>query len=131
MISFSMLTLTGIIYALTAARFSRTVSSLLRPEDRFVRWGGDEFLIFFHGIDLERLRMITDRLRTAINSSFIEKKEGNISITASMGTAVVEDKDALEDVVQKVDSLLYLSKLQGGNGKPHCPMAGSAVKNKT
>ncbi len=95
--------------------FSRTVSGLLRPEDRFVRWGGDEFLIFFHGIDLEKLRMITDRLRTAINSSFIEKKEGNISITASMGAAVVEDKDALEDVVRRVDSLLYLSKLQGKN----------------
>lgn len=93
--------------------FCRAVSSLLRPEDRFTRWSGDEFLIFFHDVDYKKLHVIADRLKIAINSSFIEKNGENISITASMGIAVAEDGDVLEDVVRKVDSLLYISKLQG------------------
>jgi len=95
--------------------FTRTVASLLRPEDRFIRWGGDEFLIFWHDVDEKKLRIVADRLKTAVNSSFLDKKEGKIAITVSMGAAVVEREESLEDVVRKVDSLLYLSKFQGKN----------------
>lgn len=95
--------------------FTRTVAGLLRPEDRFIRWGGDEFLIFWHDVDEKKLRIVADRLKTAVNSSFLDKKEGKIAITVSMGAAVVEREESLEDVVRKVDSLLYLSKFQGKN----------------
>ncbi len=41
----------------------------------------------------------SERLEAAMNGSFIEKKDGNTSATASMGAAIVEGGDLLENVV--------------------------------
>lgn len=96
---------------------SQTTANLLRHFDTFVRWGGDEFLILClpNVATQEGLQILTERIKTFVESSFFTVGDKQISVTVSIGATFVTTDDTLEAVVERADSLMYSSKTNGGS----------------
>ena len=93
-----------------------TTGKVLRHMDTFIRWGGDEFLIFLPDVSTrEELCNVAERIRSLVESSFIMVEDKKISVTVSLGVTFVQSNDTLEQLVERVDALMYKSKEQGGN----------------
>lgn len=88
----------------------------LRNTDICGRWGGEEFIVLLQGVNLKSISYIAEKLRAMIASSVITTNEGaQVSITASIGAAVVRDTDSMTSIVERADQLMYQSKQNGRN----------------
>lgn len=86
------------------------VGKELRKADRFIRWGGDEFVILLPNCDKQQAIPLAYRLREQIrNYTFF-----NIGhITCSFGIAEYEESDGSESLLNKSDEFLYRAKAAG------------------
>lgn len=91
----------------------------LRQCDIFGRYGGEEFIFFFSGADLQQGYAAAERIRTAIQQAPVPISEGRmVPITVSMGVAVIlpewystEHTGALmQHITTNADSALYEAK---------------------
>jgi diguanylate cyclase (GGDEF)-like protein len=87
----------------------------LRDNDIIGRYGGEEFVIFLPGSDLEAARSVADRLRHQIAQLRIETERGALSVTVSIGVAHYFDGLTLDTLLQHADEALYRAKGQGRN----------------
>ena len=85
---------------------------LLREDECFARWGGEEFLVVLPGVDAQGLALIAERLRVAIADSPVGPPG---KVTASFGASMIRPADHLRDVLMRVDQALYEAKARGGN----------------
>jgi diguanylate cyclase (GGDEF)-like protein len=89
------------------------IQARLRPGDRLARFGGEEFVILVPDDDENRVRLIAERLRSAIARTPIAT---GIAITASFGIAVRQRDDASwGDLIARADQCLYAAKRMGRN----------------
>ena len=88
------------------------VTSNIRDVDLFARWGGDEFVIIFPELTQQQAHQTSEKLRILISKHKITK---NISATCSFGVAQYQEGDSINDLFQRVDKQLYISKQQGRN----------------
>ena len=97
---------------LVANRFQK----LLRPDDTFIRIGGDEFaLIVSDKIQEDALISLAQRIITSACKTFILQSH-QIDIGASVGIAIVNDSYSnLDDLYRHADLALYASKSHGGS----------------
>ena len=94
----------------------RTTGKVLRQMDAFIRWGGDEFLIFLPDVSTrEELCNVAERIRSLVENSFIMVEDKKVSVTVSLGATFARGDETLEKLVERVDGLMYKSKEQGGN----------------
>ncbi len=91
--------------------FSIVIMTELRASDRFVRWGGEEFVIFCPGNNLKRTYMLAERLRQKVELH--PWLHGDV-LTVSMGVTQMKDETAL-DMITRADDLLYRAKHEGRN----------------
>ncbi len=78
------------------------------------RFGGEEFIIFFVDTDKDKAIRIAEDLRKSIKSKEIVLRRKSSRITISLGVVgCPEDGFELEDLMRKVDSLLYQAKRTG------------------
>ena len=89
---------------------SQRCSKRLRNDDIFVRWGGEEFIVFVCGVDGRVATKIAENLRRSIRSQYIEPVG---IITASFGVTEIRDGDTAEIFLQRVDKALYMAKSAG------------------
>jgi diguanylate cyclase (GGDEF)-like protein len=87
---------------------------VLRPNDRVVRYGGDEFIAFCpdvtNALSTER---VAARLLKAIEMPF-EFGDDRLRISASVGVALTEERCARPDeVLRDADVAMYRAKAQG------------------
>ena len=96
-----------------AARISQQV----RSYDAVGRYGGEEFLIVLPGCDRTEIERSADRIRFAIGNEPIVTATAELSVTASIGAALLApDGFASENqVLQEVDRALYQAKNNGRN----------------
>lgn len=78
------------------------------------RYGGEEFLILCPGTDLDHAVKRAERVRRAIQNARLVAKH-DISVTASLGVAVVDAEDTQQSVLQRADQALYDAKRSGRN----------------
>ncbi|NVK72270.1 MAG: GGDEF domain-containing protein [Oceanospirillaceae bacterium] len=97
------------------------LSSLLtesfRATDIICRWGGEEFCILMKGVDENNfLSRLTDLLESVGRTNF-SFQEMDISITVSVGTALLSGftLDSIDELVVATDKALYISKESGRN----------------
>jgi two-component system cell cycle response regulator len=87
----------------------------LREDDIVVRNGGEEFLLVMPGTDLNAAAAGSERVRRGIESADWSGVARGLTVTASIGVAVVHDPAALHATVALADQRLYEAKRLGRN----------------
>ncbi|MBN2853196.1 MAG: GGDEF domain-containing protein [Clostridia bacterium] len=86
-----------------------------RSNDLIGRWGGEEFLGIFSGIDLKSLKLLSEKIRILVEKSSISKDENALHVTISIGATMVDKYEHRAIAVDRADKLLYKSKNEGRN----------------
>ncbi|GBE00378.1 response regulator PleD [bacterium BMS3Abin07] len=104
------------------AQFGKLLLKSIRPHDRPVRIGGEEFLIITPKVDYESLKNLAERLRVSIENHVFEDRFGKSSynsISASIGALLIENiKGRVGDpeyYLDLVDRNLFEAKRKGRN----------------
>lgn len=97
-------------------RIVQVAGSVIRPPDIFGRYGGEEFVIGLVECDLEGAQPIAERIRLAIERSALTWEGQMISVTVSIGIAVLTpDIESAETLIGRADRALYEAKACGRN----------------
>jgi diguanylate cyclase (GGDEF)-like protein len=91
------------------------LTETLPPGDAAGRWGGEEFLVVALDVNLVELEALAERCRDVIASSRIPVDGKRVSLTVSVGAALLKKDEAADAAVKRADELLYVAKCQGGN----------------
>lgn len=86
--------------------------AVLRKDDLFARWGGEEFLIVVQGAENKDLHRIAENLRITLSAEPIQSVG---QVTASFGVTRLYPTDSIESLLQRVDEAMYSAKCQGRN----------------
>ncbi len=93
-----------------------TLKHNLREIDFVGRWGGDEFLAILHDVTSSAaVRAICEKLRTMVQFSRLDLADESLTVTVSVGAALLLPDDTPESIVHRADALMYQSKQAGGN----------------
>lgn len=94
---------------------AKTITGACRPFDIFGRWGGEEFLGVIPNINAKDLYDISERIRVLVENSFIYIDEEKVSVTISLGAAIIKEKESVHQLIDRTDAYLYKSKKTGRN----------------
>ncbi|MGV3524576.1 MAG: diguanylate cyclase [Candidatus Sericytochromatia bacterium] len=84
--------------------------------DMAARYGGEEFAIIMPETDLSGAMQVAERVRQAVEASFVYHEGHRLTMTISLGCAVFpEQAETKETLIQHADTALYESKHQGRN----------------
>lgn len=90
----------------------KKIKTIIRSEDVFARWGGDEFILLLPNTNLDNATFISERIRYEIETLEINKAYG---VTASIGCSQWKPKEYIESWFLRTDQALYDSKNSGKN----------------
>jgi len=97
---------------LVLQHISGLVLKNIRTTDRLFRWGGEEFVIILYETNLENARNVAEKIRNIIeNEDFGNENK----ITISVGVGEYKADENADQVVSRLDKILYQAKLQGRN----------------
>ncbi|MFQ5936273.1 MAG: GGDEF domain-containing protein [Acidiferrobacterales bacterium] len=103
---------------------ARLVRKMLRTADVFARYGGEEFALLMRDIDEAGALVLAQRIRQQVKQHSFEVKGSSISLTVSLGISALSDEmESADDLIQLADKYLYKAKRAGRN----C-IGGRAVK---
>lgn len=112
-------------------KVSKTINdALLRPMDKLVRIGGEEFLVILPNTDVDGAKAVTERLlRTVYDLNIPHAASEYERVTLSAGLAVkhADDNKTIDYVMLEADKNLYVAKTSGRN-QLVAPTAVSAGK---
>lgn len=92
------------------------VTRYLENEDLIYRYGGEEFIIYFHEKTEEEAYKIVENIRKGISNVLIEDERNVATVTASFGIYEYNNKDKdIATIIKKADQALYCSKETGRN----------------
>ncbi|WP_039916881.1 GGDEF domain-containing protein [Cellvibrio mixtus] len=86
-----------------------------RTTDRFIRWGGEEFILFCENTNAQQALVIAEKIRAAIEAMSVVHHEDIISVTVSMGLGVAVAQENFDDLFHRTDQALYRAKHMGRN----------------
>lgn len=89
---------------------------VLRGQDRFGRWGGEEWLLVMPGTGVAEMPAVFERLRERFAATAAAGVEGRHGCTFSMGAAALSEQTAtLDALIAACDEQLYAAKADGRN----------------
>lgn len=91
------------------------VAAVVRREELFARWGGEEFAIVLPETTLDGAALFGERIRDIIENASFEYDEESLRVTISVGATAVTEGDSLETLVERADALLGRAKQSGRN----------------
>jgi two-component system cell cycle response regulator len=93
------------------------VRKILRSNDIFIRYGGEEFLIILEDLKLKDTIKIAEKIRKSIAEHKIKiNEEKTLNVTVSIGISEVRKEDkSLFDAIKRADEKLYSAKRSGKN----------------
>jgi diguanylate cyclase (GGDEF)-like protein len=96
---------------------AQNVARVLHPDDRLVRYGGDEFIVILPRQTKEEALLKVSQMKKAISAtSFLQKEGINAHLTASFGLASFpEDARDKRELLAEADRCLFQSKSSGKN----------------
>jgi diguanylate cyclase (GGDEF)-like protein len=88
----------------------------LRRVDVIGRYGGDEFVAVLPETGLSAACQVAERLRKSIAERVLDTKAGRVTVTVSLGVAVLDDEHlTAETLLDCADKALYVAKKNGRN----------------
>lgn len=93
---------------------SATLKSIIRENDYFCRWGGEEFLILVHGNNQD-CETVAERVRADIAEMVFEEASSSFSVTATLGISEYQKGIKIRTLVDMADQKLYYGKTHGKN----------------
>ena len=85
-------------------------------EDAFIgRYGGEEFVLIFSGLDKSTVINKLNNLRKKVASLPFTFKNNRVSITLSIGITLIEKDDNVHSAFERADTALYQAKKDGKN----------------
>lgn len=97
----------------------KTVANTLKSEcgDSCLasRWGGEEFLLIFTGVNGDDAFVILERLRSLIQKETIKAGEQEINVTKTFGLTEYDFNGDMDKTIKEADEKLYLGKTGGRN----------------
>jgi len=103
------------------------LGSMKRSYDYAGRWGGEEFLLLLPQCSEQDLRVIAERIRTAVAQLQIESGAQSFSLTVSIGIYFSATPQTLDAMLQQVDRAMYAAKAAGRN----CFKSAAATEQST
>ena len=96
------------------------IQDCLRTSDVISRYGGDEFVVLLPQTTAEKALEAGGRIRIAVQNSSFDVEGSQVNSTVSIGIASFPD-DAINinELLEKADASLYLSKQEGKNQVKH------------
>jgi diguanylate cyclase (GGDEF)-like protein len=92
------------------------IEGALRPGDTVARFGGDEFAVLAEDVGNERgATRVAERIAEDLSRPFILREREHF-VSASIGIAIGEGKEAPEALIRDADSALYRAKERGRGG---------------
>lgn len=88
---------------------------ILRNNDYFGRYGGEEFVVFLPNTNIEDTIEIADRIRIAISNIDFIYDNKKVNVTASFGVNSFDPELNVNEVFEIADKRLYKSKDNGKN----------------
>lgn len=96
-------------------RVAAEILETVRSSDIAVRLGGEEFAIFVVGEAMMNVTQFAERLRAQIATLRFAAPMADHPITVSIGVAIRQPQEALLDLIQRADTVLYDAKHGGRN----------------
>lgn len=88
----------------------------IKSTDRAARFGGEEFVVLLREADEHTAQVLGDRIRRAVELAIIGEGEIRLSVTVSVGVALIADSDRdVQDMIERADQALYVAKNTGRN----------------
>ncbi|MSN24720.1 MAG: diguanylate cyclase [Geobacter sp.] len=95
---------------------TRRVETVLRPYDVFGRYGGEEFMMFLPNTSCDEAKIISCRVHNAVSGQPYQVGDLSLTVTTSLGCAWTDgSEESLDNVLSRVDKLLYEAKRNGRN----------------
>ncbi|HAW92278.1 TPA: hypothetical protein DCX24_05670, partial [Candidatus Azambacteria bacterium] len=79
------------------------------------RWGGEEFVILLPDTPIAMAEEVCDRLRQQVASADYSDIVSGLTVTLSIGLAILDDKNDGKQLLIDADKALYQAKKQGRN----------------
>ena len=99
-------------------------TTLLRPDDKAFRYGGEEFAVILPNTDLEGALSVAERIRENIALQVFKTSTGIAQLTCSFGVATHQatpltntknNPQSMQELMLCADQCLYLAKNKGRN----------------
>lgn len=97
--------------------FAQRTKDSLRSFDLVARLGGEEFVVILPDVSVEMAHVIAERLRRTIAEEpfVVSAPEGKVTVTTSIGGALIDGLGKTEEVLERADKALYEAKETGRN----------------
>ena len=99
---------------------ARELSSQIRAQDFFGRFGGEEFVLILPDTHRAGALKLADSLRRHIEACRFKFKDQPVSVTISCGVAEFTPKEAPAHAFERADTCLYAAK---NNGRNRCEVS--------
>ncbi len=86
-------------------RFVDIVKKVIRKDDVFLRYGGDEFILYLKNITIEDAKKIANRIKESVRSSFAK-----YGVTVSLGMVELKKGIHLYDKITEAEQKMYEEK---------------------
>lgn len=94
---------------------AQAIHKNIRASDLFVRWGGEEFILFCENTNAQNALLVAEKVRTAVEAMRLSEGDKIFSVTVSIGVGVVESEERFESLFRRADQALYRAKHLGRN----------------
>ena len=92
------------------------ITEVTRSSDKIIRWGGDEFVIIFNGLQERNALSFGERILSIVSSLTVPVLDDEISPSISIGISFFKQADtSYSDIIERADQALYQSKSNGRN----------------
>lgn len=91
------------------------LSGRTRSTDICGRLGGEEFAVLLRGANLEHAHTIAERIRTGVKEDGAALALPGLCLTVSIGLALHQPGEALDECIRAADQRLYEAKAAGRN----------------
>lgn len=95
---------------------ARALREGVREVDHVARWGGEEFLVLLPSTEAEEALQVCERLRQNVQALSSQNLAGaDLSISITLGVAVLQPGESIEQVLVRADRAMYEGKQAGRN----------------